>query len=274
MASKLAPKMDLSGLSQSGSAQQQPDATQDSSQDQSQQGQSQDQSQQSAPASDSTQGTTSSSDPGSADADATSPSDAAVSDESASANAPAGIHRAFSALNEKIIKMLDENGCKRAFTVPYADAPMAKHIADVGTVAASAGGLGNNILVTAHHSTGAGFGSSDGHTVGYNADALRSTILPSGDTSAKAAIDACKSLITKVSKLIGEYIPEVKTAKSQLELVGRAGGRGMNLCDLAVVLLQIPGPALQALARAYSETHDGGASSQLRGPHERKTPKQ
>jgi hypothetical protein len=254
MATPTAP--DLSALKSAGSAQQQPDATQDQSQDQAQQ-------------SDSAQSASST--------DATSPSDAASSDESAAANAPAGIHRAFSALNEKIIAMLDANGCKRAFTVPYADAPMAKHIADVGTVAAQSGGLGNNILVTAHHSNGRGFGSSDGHTVGYNADALRSTILPDGGESAesaKVAIDACKSLISKISKLIGEYIPEVKTAKSQLALVGRANGRGMNLADLAIVLLQVPGPPLQALARQYAETHDGGATGQLRGPHERKTPKQ
>jgi hypothetical protein len=248
---------DLSSLSQAGSAQQsqqQPQAgdTQDQSQDQSQQTASQD---------DSTQ-------------DSSSQSDSGSSDDNA--NVPAGIHRAFSALNEKIIAMLDANGCKRSFTVPYAETPMAKHIQDVGTVAAQSGGLGNNLLVTAHHSNGKGFGSSDGHTVGYNADKLREIILPaSGESaeSAKAAIEACKSLITKISKLIGEYIPEVKMAKSQLALVGRANGRGMTLMDLAVVLLQIPGPALQALARQYAETHDGGAIGQLRGPHERKTPK-
>ena len=177
------------------------------------------------------------------------------------------LQRSYSKLNESLANQFDQSGVWRSFTVPYIDGQsMSDHIAAVGQVAAQSGGLTNNLLTTAHHSDGKGWGSGDGHTVGHPSDKLRSTIIPKDDEKAKETISAAQQHLNNVKKLIGDGDPAVKTAQSQLDLVKTADGAGMNLLDFGVMMTQIMYGPNQAVARAHSGTKDGGHAPQLRAP--------
>lgn len=183
---------------------------------------------------------------------------------------PEGIklQKSFSVLNEKIAKLLDESGVRRSFTVPYVEGQaMDEHIQGVGKAASQSGGLSSNIILTAHHSEGKGWGSGEGHTIGYPGDKLRSTIIPKNDENAKAAIEAAQAHLNNVEKLLGEKDPAIVTANSQLSLIKKNSGAGMNLLDFAVMLLQVMYAPNQAVARAHSGSKQDGHSPKLRAPH-------
>ena len=165
------------------------------------------------------------------------------------------LQRSYSKLNESLANQFDQSGVRRSFTVPYIDGQSM-----------SDGGLTNNLLTTAHHSDGKGWGSGDGHTVGHPSDKLRSTIIPKDDEKAKETISAAQQHLNNVKKLIGDGDPAVKTAQSQLDLVKTADGAGMNLLDFGVMMTQIMYGPNQAVARAHSGTKDGGHAPQLRAP--------
>jgi hypothetical protein len=177
------------------------------------------------------------------------------------------LQKSYSALNEHLAKQFDESGVRRSFTVPYIDGQqMADHVAAVGQAASQSGGLTNNLLTTAHHSGGKGWGSGDGHTVGHPSDKLRSTIILKDDENAKATIAAAQKHLNNIKTLLGEADPIVQTAQGQLDLVKKADGAGMNLLDFGVMLTQVMYAPNQAVARAHSGTKDGGHAPQLRAP--------
>ena len=201
-------------------------------------------------------------------ADQFQPNTAAADKGNLGANmAGVNLQKSYSTLNEKLIKLFDESGVRRSFTVPYVDGQdMNVHVESVGQAATQSGGLTNNLIMTAHHSGGKGWGSGEGHTVGHPADKLRNTVIPKDDEHAKAAIDAAQTHLNNVAKLIGDDDPAVKTAKSQLDLVKKTEGAGMTLLDFGVMLQQLTYAPNQAVARAHSGAKEGGHSPQLRAP--------
>ena len=169
------------------------------------------------------------------------------------------LQKSYSRLNEKLIKLFDASGVRRSFTVPYVDGQdMNIHVESVGQAATQSGGLTNNLIMTAHHSGGKGWGSGEGHTVGHPADKLRNTVIPKDDEHAKAAIDAAQTHLNNVAKLIGDDDPAVKTAKSQLDLVKKTEGAGMTLLDFGVMLQQLTYAPNQAVARQHNDVKSAG----------------
>lgn len=179
------------------------------------------------------------------------------------------LQKSYSSLNEKLIKLFDESGVRRTFTVPYLDGqPMDQHVDSVSQAAAQSGGLTSNLLMSAHHSEGKGWGSGDGHTVAHPSEKLRTTVVLPKDENAKAAVDAAQTHLNGIKKLLGDDDPTVQTAQGQLNLVKRSDGAGMNLLDFGVLLTQIMYQSHQALARLHSGTKDGGHAPHLRAPGE------
>jgi hypothetical protein len=177
------------------------------------------------------------------------------------------LQKSYSALNEKLAQTFDGAGVRRSFTVPYIEGQAAdEHFNAVGQAATQAGGLGSNLLTSAHHAAGKGWGSGEGHTVGHSAAKLSTTIIPKDDENAKAAIGAAQTHLNNIAKLIGDDAPEVVTAKNQLNLVKPTAGAGMTLLDFGVMLLQVMHAPNQAVARAHSGTKQDGHAIHLRAP--------
>lgn len=185
------------------------------------------------------------------------------------------LQKEYSALNEALVKLFDEAGVRRSFTIPYIEGQeMGEHVAAVGQVASQSGGLTSNLIMSAHHSGGKGWGSGEGHTVGHPADKLRTTVIRRDDPNAKAAINACQKYLDDLEFLLGKKEPTVITANSQLNLVKKFDGAGMNLYDFGVMLIQITHPPTQAAARAHSGTKQGGHGPHLRAPEKASQPEQ
>ena len=177
------------------------------------------------------------------------------------------LQKSFSKVNESLVHLFDESGVRRTFTVPYIEGQeTADHIKSVAAAAQQAGGLGANLLMTAHHSDGKGYGSGDGHTVAHGAESLRNTIVPKDDENAKAVIAAAQAHLNNIGKLIGDDDPAVKTANNQLALVKKTDAAGMNLFDLGVFITQILHQPNQAIARAHDATKSGTVTGKLRAP--------
>ena len=177
------------------------------------------------------------------------------------------LQKDFGRLNEALIKQFDESGVPRSFTVPYIEGqPMADHITSVGQAASQVGGLTKNFIASAHHSGGKGFGSGDGHTVGHLSDKLRTTIIPKDDENAKTTIAAAQKYLNDIKKVMGDDSPEVTAAHSQLALVKKTEGAGMNLLDFGVMMIQLMHAPTQAVARAHDKTKPGGMHPRLRAP--------
>ena len=177
------------------------------------------------------------------------------------------VQKTFSGVNESLTKLFDESGVKRTFTVPYLDGQgMDEHINAVGQAANETGGLTNNLITTQHHSSGKGWGSGDGHTVGFLADHLRNTEIPADDENAKAAIAAAQTHINEIAKGLGDDDPAIKVANGQLALLKKHDAAGMNLMDFGVMIEQMMHAPNQAIARAHSGKKDGGHAPHLRPP--------
>ena len=177
------------------------------------------------------------------------------------------IQDSYSNLNEKLAKQFDGSGVRRSFTLPYVDKQsMADHVNAVAQAAAQSGGLTGNMITSAHHSGGKGWGSAEGETVGHPTEKLRMTIIPKDDKLAKASLAAAQKHIDNIKALIGDKNPAVATAQSQLNLVKRTNGAGMNLFDFGGMLTQIMLKPMQALARAHDATKPGGIHPLLRPP--------
>jgi len=178
------------------------------------------------------------------------------------------LSKLYSRLNESLAHLFDSMGVRRSFSVPYIEGQAtAEHIKAVGTAATQNGGAYNNLITSAHHSGGKGWGSGDGHTVAHPADKLRTTLIPKGDENAKAAIDAAQKYLDGCAKLLGDDDPTILTANSQLKLVKKSDAAGMTLFDFGVFLIQITHPPTQAIGRKHSDTKSGGGSPQLRAPN-------
>lgn len=183
------------------------------------------------------------------------------------------LKKSYAALNEALVKLFDELGVKRSFTVPYLEGQeMHEHVDAVGQAAQQSGGLTNNLITTAHHSDGKGWGSPDGHTVGHPSDKLRTTIIPADDENAKSAIEVAQKHINNMGKLLGDDDPTIQTANSQLNLVKKNSGQGMTLLDFGVLLIQIMFAPLQTIARKHSQTHPDGPAPHLRGSKAQEEP--
>src|ERR1035437_9094563 len=177
------------------------------------------------------------------------------------------LQKSNSKLNESLAHQFDNSGVRRSFTVPYIDGqPMDEHIAGVGQAASASGGLTKNLITSAHHSEGKGYGSGDGHTVGHPSEKLRTTIIPKEDEHAKKTIEAASAHLNNLAKLIGEDDPTILSAKSQLSLVQKTDGAGMNLLDFGVMMTQIMFNPTQKAAQMHDSTKSGGIHPQLRGP--------
>jgi len=177
------------------------------------------------------------------------------------------LQRDYSRLNECLIALYDGSGVKRTATVPYIDQQeMSDHIAAVDAALKQSGGLTANVVSTAHHSKGKGWGSSEGHTVGHPSQKLRDTIIPKDDEKAKDAIDAAQKLLNDVKKLLGDKEPTVLTAQGLLDLVKPTSGQGMNLLDFGALLQHLVNKPILAVARAHNGTKEGGHAPHLRAP--------
>ena len=176
--------------------------------------------------------------------------------------------KVYAALNEAIIKLFDESGVRRSLTVPYIEGQeMADHVNAVASTVAQNGGMTNNFITSAHHSSGKGWGTGEGHTVGHPSEKLRQTVIPKDDANAKAAIDVAQKMINGFKTLLGEKDSHVQTAQGRLNLVKPTNGAGMSLWDFGMLLINMMQEPIQAIARAHSGTKPGGHAPHPRAPH-------
>jgi len=140
---------------------------------------------------------------------------------------------------------------------------MHEHIAAVGKVLPTIGGVTTNFLTATHTQ----HDPNGGATVAHPSHKLREAIVPKDSVEAKAAISACRNFVNKVASLLGNEDPAVQKAKSQVALIGHSEGQGMTAFDLGAGLISIPGPLIQKLARLHSGTKDGGHSPSRRAPN-------
>jgi len=178
------------------------------------------------------------------------------------------LQKSFSSLNEHLAKQFDGAGVHRSFTVPFVEGqPTADHVASVGQAAATAGGITGNLITSAHRAGGKGYGSGDGETAGHPVQKLKETVIPKDDENAKASILATQKHLNNIKSLLGDNDPTVQTAQSQLDLVKKTDGAGMNLFDFGVMLQQLVFAPLQAVARAHNDTKPTGPGyPKLSGP--------
>lgn len=191
--------------------------------------------------------------------------DSAQSDEE-TAGTTVNLKRAYSRLQEALIKLADESGIKRSATIPYVEGQMgAEHINAVGQAVSQVGGLTSNLLLSAHHSHGKGFGSGDGHTVSFPAEKLRQTIVTKDNENAKAAVDAARNYVNKIHFLIGDD-PTVKAAQAQLKIIGSNNMAGMSLSDCVIALVGIVHRPTQKVAQAHNLYKHGTHVAHLTAP--------
>jgi hypothetical protein len=154
-------------------------------------------------------------------------------------------------------------------TVPYVDGQAAAdHITAAGKAVSQAGGMANNIILTAHHSDGKGWGSGDGHTVAHPAQKMRETIIPKDDENAEAVIDAATAYLNGIAKLVGDDNPDVTQAKGQLDFVKKTNGQGMSLLDFNVFITGLMAKPTQTAAKMHQGAKDGGHHPLRRAPEE------
>jgi hypothetical protein len=173
------------------------------------------------------------------------------------------LQKLYSRVNEALTKLFDESGVRRSFTVPYVEQePMAQHVSTVGKVALRNGGLTKNLVTTMHHSGGKGWGTGDGETVGHPAHNLKTTVVPKDDENAKAVIDSAQKYLNAIGSFVGEKEPAIQTANSQLSIVKKTNGAGMNLLDFGTLIQQVLHGPTQIIARAHHNAKpEGGAAN-------------
>ena len=187
------------------------------------------------------------------------PSQSAAPKPSASdkaiAAAPVKIAKGYSDLNEKITELFDGLGVHRSATIPHIEGQEpAEHIAAVGKILSTVGGMTANLLSASHTA----YGKNGGATCAFPVQKLQETIIPAKSELAKDAIDACKSFVNGCARLIGDKDPLVQVAKNQLQIISRFDGQGMTAFDLGVGLINIPTLLIQRVAKLHSGTKDGG----------------
>jgi len=186
-----------------------------------------------------------------------------VSDEDAVSGESVNLQRAYSKLNSAIAALFDSLGVRRTATIPHvAGENMTQHLQAIGSVLPAIGGVTANLLTATHTK----HDPNGGATIAHPAAKLRSTTIPKNSEPAKAAVAACRNFVNKAAFLLGDDDPTVKIAKSQLDLIGKFGMANMTGFDSGVALLSVPGPLIQAIAKAHSGTKDGGHAPHLRAP--------
>jgi hypothetical protein len=185
-----------------------------------------------------------------------------MSDDTAVSGESINLQRAYSRLNEAVRAMLDGLGIRRSATIPHQKSQsMVDHLNDVGQALSTKGNISGNILTATHtiHD------KDGGSTVAHPNQQLQETIIPKDSVEAKAAINACKSFISKCESLVGET-PEIQKAKAQISIIGKSDMAGMSAFDGAAALLNVPGPVIAALARAHNFVKHGEHKIHLTGP--------
>jgi hypothetical protein len=178
-------------------------------------------------------------------------------DESAS-GAPVSLQKAYSLINERLCQLFDASGLKRSFSIPYLkNQETADHVNSIGQKLQEVGGVTKNFILTFHHAGGKGWHSEDGMTVGHPIDSLKKTLITKEKPEAIAALSATKSFLNKMSGLIGDT-KTLDVAKSQLAMVGRQKGEGMDLMDFGSALIALVSPPLQEIARTHHNTKGHG----------------
>jgi hypothetical protein len=193
--------------------------------------------------------------------------DDSMSDDS-SEDGGVNLQKAYSLLNERLIELFDGSGVRRTFTIPYIEGQAtADHMQSVATALPSAGGMTNNLLLTAHHSNGKGWGSGDGHTVAHPTNKLRESVILKDNQLAIAVISAARSFLSKIAGLIGKT-KTVVAAKNQLALISKYNGQGMTLMDFGSAMISLVGPPLQEVSRLHHNTKSHGPyHARLTGPN-------
>lgn len=202
-------------------------------------------------------------DDASAQTSAPAPDDSSMPDKSEGADeGGVNLQKAYSKINQSIVELFDGLGVRRSATIAHvAGQSMADHIQDIGKVLPTIGGVTANFLTATHTK----HDPNGGATIAHSASKLRETVIPEGSEKAKAAISATKSFVSKAEALVGET-PEVKLAKAQIQLISKRDGAGMSAWDLGAGLLSVPGPVIQALARAHNMVKHGEVHPGLTGP--------
>lgn len=188
----------------------------------------------------------------------------AAADDDEMPKGSVNLQKAFSKINTALIRLADNSGVRRSISLPHVDGETpAQHFAAVGQAAAAVGGLTQNLVLAEHSKHG---GADGAVTVGYPAEKLKAVLIPKDDPDAKAAIDATRSFVSKAAKLLGRDNSTVKTAQSQIDLIGAHGAEGVTIHDLIVGLINIPAPLINLVARRHSGTKSGGHHPRLRAP--------
>lgn len=217
----------------------------------------------SQPPADDTQQNTSAAAPAASQADASSDTgdSTEVSDEAVAGKV--NLLKQYSKLNAAITAMFDGLGVRRSMSMPHqAGQDMAGHINDVGAALQKIGGLTTNFITATHTQ----HDPKGGVTVAHPSEKLRSTIIPKDSELAKNAVQACKTLVSKIAGLLPDNPPEILRAKSQIALVAKEEMSGMNLFDAGVFLLAIVHPLFQLLARRHQFVKHGADHPTLTGP--------
>ncbi len=180
------------------------------------------------------------------------------SDDESTSGAPVSLQKAYSLINERLCQLFDANGVKRSFSIPYLkNQETADHVASLGAKLPEVGGVTKTFILTFHHAGGKGWHSEDGMTVGFPIDALKKTLITKEKPEAISALSATKSFLNKISGLIGDT-KTVSTAKSQLSMVSKMKGEGMDLFDFGAALIALVSTPLQEIARAHHNTKSHG----------------
>jgi hypothetical protein len=194
-----------------------------------------------------------------ADSQAPAPADQAEQEtpgaaEEAITGESVNLKKSYSRLNSAICDLFDGLGIKRSLSSPHQDGQsMDQHITSVGEQLQKVGGATKNFISATHSIHHGGKG---GMTVAHPVDKLHETVIPVNNEDAKKAVSAAKTFVRQSAFLLGDD-PVIKTAKSQLELIGKHDMSGMSAFDAGASLLAMTGPIVQKIARLHSETKHG-----------------
>jgi len=199
--------------------------------------------------------------------DASTRDDSNLSDDESTSGAPVSLQKAYSLLNERICQLFDASGVRRNFSIPYLkNQSTADHVASLSQQLPKFGGVTKTFISTFHHAGGKGWHSEDGSTTGHPIESLKKTIITKDNPDAIAALSAAKSFLNKISGLIGDT-KSVQTAKSQLAMVGKQKGAGMDLMDFGSALIALVTEPLGEIARMHSDSKSHGPNhAKLTGP--------
>lgn len=163
---------------------------------------------------------------------------------------PMEMQQQQAALSDSMIKLYDELGVPRSFSVPYVlGQPMSGHVEAVGAAAGGNGGLSKNLVTTAHDPAGKGYNTGEGQTVGHGVAGLMQTVIPQDDPRAKQTLTLAQAQLDNFGEMLGKDNPAVQSAQSTLDQIKSTNGAGMNLLNFGVALQQLMVVPAQLIAQ-------------------------